>query len=64
MLKGRRGAITDPNAGVSWKEALDQVKKGRMRGPYRFDEEGRLAAADGPQLANPAFRYGAHGGGD
>ena len=40
--------MADPNEPALWKEALAQ-------GPYDFDEEGSLLAAEGPQLANPAL---------
>ena len=48
-LKARRGFITDPNEGVSRREALGQVKTGRLYGPYKLGERGWLATADGPQ---------------
>ena len=57
-LKAGSGSITDPNVGVSQEEASDQVRKEWLDGPFQFDEEGWLVTADGPQVANPALRFG------
>ena len=61
-LNARRGSVTDPNEGALWNEALCQVEKGWLQGPFKFDDEGNLVTNEGPQLANPAFRFGVQQG--
>ena len=52
-----------PDANQLWGEAADQVKKRLLGGPFRFDDQGRLLTAEGPQRVSPAFRFGAQRGG-
>ena len=54
--------MADPNEGALWNEALSQVEKGWLQGPFDFDEEGNLVTAEGLQLANPASRFGVQKG--
>ena len=61
-LKARKASVTDPNEGALWDEAIAQVEKGWLHGPFAFDEEGNLVTEEGPQLANPAFRFGVQQG--
>ena len=61
-LNARRGSVTDPNEGALWSEAVCQVEKGWLQGPFKFDDEGNLVTNEGPQLANPAFRFGVQQG--
>ena len=51
-------AVTDPREGASRGDTLDQVDKGWLGGPFLFDEDGRLVTGEGPQSADPAFRFG------
>ena len=37
---------------------LGQVGEGWLDGPFPYDEDGRLLPVAGPQLANPASRFG------
>ena len=62
-IKARRTTATDPNGRALWTEALARVEKGWLEGPYQYNEEGSLVTAGGPQLANPAFRFGVQLGG-
>ena len=43
-------------------ESFGSGKKGWLDGPFQFGEEGGLVTAEGPHLANPAFRFGAQQG--
>ena len=52
-IKSRMESSTDPPDGQ-----LKQVKTGYLGGPFPFDGVRNLATGGGPQLANPAFRFG------
>ena len=54
--QAKRAAVTDPNDGAPWEDALDQVDRGWLQGPFPFDEDGSLVTGEGPQLAKPASR--------
>ena len=58
-IKARMSAVTHPREGQLWEDALNQVDEGWLNGPFPFDENGKLMAGNGPQLVNPAFRFGA-----
>ena len=61
-IMARMSAVTNPRGGQLWEDALDQVERGRLSGPSPFGVNGKLVTGDGPQLANPAFRFGAQQG--
>ena len=44
-LKAKRANVTGPYEGLLRKEAMNQVAKGWLGGPYGFDEEGGLVAS-------------------
>ena len=56
-IKAGKTTATYPNGRALRTEALARVEKGWFEGPYQFNEEGSLETAEGPQLANPAFRF-------
>ena len=57
--KDRRADVADPDRGALREDALDQVNRGWLDGPFPFDEYRKLVTGGGPQLANPASRFGA-----
>ena len=61
-LKARMKSVTDPHEGKLWDDAVEQVEKGWLDGPFPFDEEGKMITGEGPQLVNPAFRFGVQQG--
>ena len=55
-------SVTDPHEGKLREGALDHEAKGCLDGPFPFDEEGQMITGEGPQLVNPAFRFGVQQG--
>ena len=56
-------SVTDPHEGKLRENALEQEEKGWLNGPFPFDEEEQMITGEGPQLVNPAFRFGVQQGG-
>ena len=56
-------AVTAPHEGRLREDALNQVATGWLNGLFPFDENGKLVTGDGPQLVNPASRFGVQQGG-
>ena len=41
---------------------MEQAEKGRLNGPFPLDTKGQVITEEGPQVANPVFRFGAPAG--
>ena len=53
-IRAGRSAVADPHGGAPWEDALNQADD--------VNEEGELVTGLGPQLANPARRFGVQRG--
>ena len=56
-------AATNSHGGALWEDALGQVQRGWLDGPFPSDDEGRLITGQGPQPVNLTFRLGVQQGG-
>ena len=57
-INTRRAAVADPRGGVLCGNPLNAGDRRWLRGPFPYDDEGRLVTRLGLQLANPAVRFG------
>ena len=57
-ISARASALCSPDEDELWTESMDQAGNGWLAGPFSFDNESQVRAGGGPQLVNPAQRFG------